>query len=344
MRPLVLLFIGFSLTVASQTPAPPPTPQGPAAFEVATIKQSPPMDPSKMMSGQMRVGVKIDGARAEYHFLSLADLICAAYKIKSYQLTGPDWMKTTRWDIQATLPDGTTPEQANVMLQALLKERFKLEIHRETKDHNIYALVQAKGGHKLKEAEPDPAPASAVTAGEADPPKDDAKDSKGPGGGTMTVNGEKMSIKQTSNGAIIKGGDGGTTKVSMNNGLMHMEMAKVAMPAFAEMLTRFVDRPVTDETQLKGKYQVAIDISMADMISVAKQAGMGAGMGGPPPGAGPGAVVGIGGPRPAEGASDPGGSSSIFAAVEQMGLKLSPRKGPVELIVVDHLEKTPTEN
>jgi len=343
MRAFAFLFAGFSLVAVAQTPA--AAPAAPVAFEVATIKQSPPMDPGKMMSGQIRVGVKIDGARAEYHFLSLADLICAAYKIKSYQLNGPDWMKTTRWDIQATLPEGVPAERANEMLQALLKDRFKLEIHRDTKDHNVYALVQGKNGHKLKDAEPDPpaAPAAgeAPAEGAPPPPKEEApKDGKGAPSGTMTVNGEKMSFKQTSNGAIIRGGDAGTTKISMNNGMMHMEMAKVAMPQFAEMLTRFVDRPVTDETQLKGKYQVAIDISMADMMNVAKQAGMGGAMGGPP--AAPGGSGG--GPGPAESASDPGGSASIFTAVEQMGLKLTPRKGPVEMIVVDRLEKAPTDN
>ena len=345
MRALVFLFAVFSLAAAGQT-----APAAVPSFDVATIKQSPPMDPAKMMSGQIRVGMKIDGARAEYSFLSLADLICAAYKIKSYQLTGPDWMKTVRWDIQATLPEGTNKDQVPEMLQTLLKERFKLTIHKDTKDHNVYALVQGKGGHKLKEAEPDPAPAAVA---EAEAPKEEpAKDAKGGGQiGSMTVNGEKMTMKQTSNGMVMKGGEMGEVKTTMNNGLLRMEFAKVAMPAFAEMLTRFVDLPVNDETQLKGKYQVALELSMSEMMNMARQAGMAPGMGGPPPGGGGpggpgggGAGAGAGGgSRPADSASDPG-ASTVFASVEQMGLKLTPRKGPVELIVVDHLEKTPTEN
>ena len=333
----------FTLVATGQTPA--AKQPAPLAFEVATIKESPPLEPAKMMSGQIRVGMKIDGARAEYNFLSLADLVCAAYKIKSYQLTGPDWMKTVRWDIQAAIPEGATKEQVPEMLQDLLKQRFKLEIHKDTKDHNVYALIQGKGGHKLKEAEPDPAP---TPEGEAPPKEESVKDAKGPIAGSMTVNGEKMTMKATSNGMIMKGGEMGQIKTTMNNGMLRMEFAKVAMPAFAEMLTRFVDRPVNDETQLKGKYQVALDLSMSEMMNMARQAGMGpGGPGGGPPGApGLGGVAGGGGgggPRPAESASDPGGVT-VFASVEQLGLKLTPRKGPVEMIVVDHLEKTPTEN
>ena len=89
---------------------------------------------------------------------------------------------------------------------------------------------------------------------------------------------------------------------------------------------------------------------MSEMMNMARQAGMAPGMGGPPGGGGPGGPGGGGGgagagggSRPADSASDPG-ASTVFASVEQMGLKLTPRKGPVELIVVDHLEKTPTEN
>ena len=330
MRALVLLSAVCSIVAVGQ-----PKP-APLSFDVATIKQSPPMDPGKMMSGQIRVGMKIDGARAEFNFLSLADLVCAAYKIKSHQLSGPDWMKTVRWDVQATIPEGANKDQVPEMLQALLKERFKMEIHKDTKETNVYALIQGKGGHKLKDAEPEPAPT----------PEGETTGAKGSGaeGGSATVNGDKVTVKQTGNGVVIKGGEMGQVKTTMNNGTLHMEMAKVSMPGLCEMLTRFVDRPVTDETQLKGKYQVELDVAMAELMSMARQQGLvpGGPGGGPPPGLGGGAGAGAG-PRPAESASDPGGSS-IFASVEQMGLKLTPRKGPIKMIVVDHMEKTPTDN
>jgi uncharacterized protein (TIGR03435 family) len=85
-------------------------------------------------------------------------------------------------------------------------------------------------------------------------------------------------------------------------------------------------------TELKGNYQIALDLSMDDLRNAMKSVGVTV-----PAGALPG------GDAKADEASDPG-ASSIFRSVQEMGLKLDPRKSPIELIVVDHLEKTPTEN
>jgi len=109
------------------------------------------------------------------------------------------------------------------------------------------------------------------------------------------------------------------------------------MAAFAELLTRFVDRPVLDMTEMKGSYQVALDLPMQDLMAVARAQGVMGGAFGGPGGGAPGANTAV----PA--ASDPSGSA-IFSAVQKLGLKLDGRKAVVETIVVDHLEKTPTEN
>ena len=101
------------------------------------------------------------------------------------------------------------------------------------------------------------------------------------------------------------------------------------MTTLVEMVSRFVDRPVMDMTELKGTYQVALELTMEDMRGVVRTAGVML-----PPG---------GGAAVAETASDPSGGS-IFSSLQQMGLKLEPRKAPVDLIVVDHVEKVPTEN
>jgi hypothetical protein len=82
------------------------------AFEVATIKPSPPLDAAKLAAamqagGKMPVGANVDGLRAEYLYLDLKSLMTYAYGVKPYQITGPDWMATTRFDIVAKMPEGS---------------------------------------------------------------------------------------------------------------------------------------------------------------------------------------------------------------------------------------------
>ncbi len=116
----------------------------------------------------------------------------------------------------------------------------------------------------------------------------------------------------------------------------------MTMEALADVLSRFLDRPVVDQTELKGNYQVALDLSMEDLRNVARKMGVASAGAGPATAAAPTAPAGEAS-RPADAASDPSGGS-IFSNVQQLGLKLEPRKAPVALIVVDKLEKTPTEN
>jgi len=126
-------------------------------FEVASIKPAPPLDMAKLraeiQNGETpRLGARVDGARAEYIYLSIQDLIGLAYQVKSYQITGPDWMANQRFDIFAKLPDGSSKDDVPKMLQALLEDRFKLALHRESKEHPVLALVVGKGGPKMKES------------------------------------------------------------------------------------------------------------------------------------------------------------------------------------------------
>ena len=289
-------------------------------FEVATIKAGQPPNPAAILSGQPpHVGINIQGTRVDIGFLSLAELIPAAFKVKSYQVSGPDWIKGERFDILAKMPDGSNKDQMPEMLQALLADRFQLKVHRETREDNVYALVVAKGGPKLKEAEADPE----VTAAEPQP------------GTVSPPNGAgQIKIDRGGGGATMVSPQTGTMKMAMTpDGHMRMEMGKVTMSAFAEMLNRFVDKPVMDMTDLKGNYQVALELSMDSLLNIAQSAGLNV----PLPG---GRGGGPGGPA----ASDPSGSGSVFASVQQLGLRLEPRKAPLEYIVVDHVEKTPSEN
>ena len=99
-------------------------------------------------------------------------------------------------------------------------------------------------------------------------------------------------------------------------------------------MTPLADRPILDMTGISGRFQMVVEISMEEVMNLARQQGAAV----PPAAGGDSSVT-----KPAELASDPG-SGSLFKAVEALGLKLEPRKSPMTMIVVDSVEKTPTEN
>ncbi len=275
-----------------------------------------------VQAGKIHAGLSVDGTRVDIGFLTLADMIAAAYKVKPHQVSGPGWMAADRWDILAKMPEGATKDDLPQMLQALLAERFKLTIRKESREQSVYALVVAKGGPKLKES----------SADEVKPPEMT--------GQTMTMGSGSSQVKmgQTRDGMVVSGGGmAGNVKMSMQSGGMRMEATKMAMPVFVEMLARFVDRPVVDETGLKGNYDLAIDLSMEDLMAVARAAGMATGAGMPAASGVPAAAN-----APAGAASEPSGS--IFTSIQNLGLKLEGKKTGVETVVVEHLEKAPTEN
>jgi uncharacterized protein (TIGR03435 family) len=105
----------------------------------------------------------------------------------------------------------------------------------------------------------------------------------------------------------------------------------------AETLSRQLGRVVLDRTGLKGNYD--FDLKWTPDPSQ----GRGMGMGGPPMGpGGPGGPEGPGGPGMPP-PPDPNGPTIFTAIQEQLGLKLESQKGPVDVIVIDHIEK-PSEN
>jgi uncharacterized protein (TIGR03435 family) len=238
-------------------------------------------------------------------------------------------MRTERFNILAKMPEGATKDQVPAMLKFLLAERFKLAIHKENREHPVYALIIGKNGPKLEAAsapaasDPQPSaeiPASAKSGTSIETSEGTVHIARAPDGKGFSMNSPKTGAAKMTIGA---------------DGLMHMDMERVTMSSFAEILSRYLDRPVIDETRLKGEYHASLDLSMQEMVRIAKSAGfVGPGMGP----AGPGVMGGV------NAASDPGGGGSVFSAVQRLGLKLDPKKESVETIVVDHVEKTPIEN
>ena len=342
----LVAFVTLAVALFGQAPAAPPpadakpaaapavkAPPGGWAFEVATIRPAKMPTPADVMSGKMHVGMKVDLARVDIGFMSLTEMICKAYNIKNYQVSGPDWMGGMggqRFDILAKMPEGATKDQVPEMLQALLADRFKLAMHRESKEHPIYALVVGKGGPKMKEAAADPPVPPAVAKSDAAPGDPGAEPAP------AKDSSPQIKFKATGEGsgtATVRGPDG-NAKMTFSTSGMHMEFEAMTMDKFAETLTPFLDKPVVDMTELKGNYLVVLDLSMEDLKNVGRRFGMAM------PGAG--AASGDTNALPSDAVSDPAGS--VFKSVQALGLKLESRKAPLDQIVIDHIEKMPTEN
>jgi uncharacterized protein (TIGR03435 family) len=138
-------YLVFPVLVALCQTAP-----APLAFEVASIKPAPPPTGTGLS-----VRVSQDKGRITMTNVSLRDVLAQAYNIRLQQLTTPDWMENTRFDIVAKLPEGAAKEQIPAMLRSLLADRFNLKMHKESKVMPVYALITAKGGPKLHPAEGD---------------------------------------------------------------------------------------------------------------------------------------------------------------------------------------------
>jgi len=307
--------MGAGLVVFTSCAARAQTVETSPSFEVASVKPAAPIT-GNAIRVMMRGGPGTpDPGQISYTNVTVKNVLPNAYGVKSFQISGPGWLDSERYDIVAKLPRGATKEQFMVMLQNLLAERFKLALHREKKDLPMYALVVGKNGLKLKESVDDPATPKA--GGFADGP-------------TATM------------GRITVGKDGfpvlpgrGATSIMLMNGNARMTASKQSMATLAEMLSSQLDLPVVDMTGLAGNYDFTLYFSPEGLAGMRLPAGL------PPPP--PAAEGGPGMPMASAPDAQPG--PNLFAAVqEQLGLKLEQRKGPVDLLVIDHLEKAPIEN
>ena len=296
-----------------------------AKFEVASVHASPPLQ--LPLGGPIRIGVFLDGSRVEIRYMSLRDLMVLAYRIKPYQLEGTaSWMTTEVFDILATIPGGASTVDAPCgdarpcrvsatrvpeMLQSLLAERFGLKIRHESREMPVYALTVAKGGPKFEEVPPDD-------------PKAELEFLKPSAGGVVANLGGAPSRIGAGSGS-----EAGARMLDARGHPMmesfHIETAKATMGQLADGLTSMVDLPVVDRTGLAGTYALGFDAPSENVSRLFI---------GPMPGK-PALA-----PLPP---SDPEGGS-VFQSVQPLGLRLEKDKAAIETIVIEHIEKTPTEN
>jgi uncharacterized protein (TIGR03435 family) len=119
-------------------------------FEAASIRPPTPT-PSQCKGGP---GTS-DPTRLTCENFSLSYLVMMAYNLRAFQLQAPDWMGSTRFNVQATVPPGATPQQFRAMLQDLLARRFKLAVHHDQKEMDGYDLVVSKPSVNLKRSDDD---------------------------------------------------------------------------------------------------------------------------------------------------------------------------------------------
>jgi uncharacterized protein (TIGR03435 family) len=120
----------------------------PPAFDIADVHVSARTMNLNMSGGFLRAG------RYEIRKATMVDLIRTAYGVDADKvLGGPSWLETDRFDIVAKAPAATPTETVNLMLQALLADRFKLVVHKDTKSQPAFVLSMGKGKPKMKESE-----------------------------------------------------------------------------------------------------------------------------------------------------------------------------------------------
>jgi uncharacterized protein (TIGR03435 family) len=288
-------------------------------FEVVSIRPGPSVEEltSQFRAGQARMGMAIQGDTVNIGAVTVGDLVELAFRVKRFQVVGPDWLRRDRFDIVAKLPAGSPHDQVPDMLHAMLKERFGLVAHWQPIETPAYALVVANSGPKLKAS--------------------DAAAAKPPEAATPALDG---SFRFERNSGITISGQTGTTRMSMGpDGLMRLTALNVTMAGLAQLLTGFVDRVVVDQTKLTGTYEVVVEISQAEAMQMlaARGAGVGAaGAGTAPPMAGGAPSTPV--------AMDPGGTTTLAASLAHLGLKLERRNLPIEKVVIDHVERAPTPN
>lgn len=120
-------------------------------FEVAAVKPN-------HTGNNPRTYPRLHNGTFRAEIASLRTLLVIAYGMIELRIDGPDWLSAEKFDITAKAPEGVPDSELKPLLQSLLKERFHLETHFETREVPIYQMVVSKGGSKLTLFDPEHPP------------------------------------------------------------------------------------------------------------------------------------------------------------------------------------------
>jgi uncharacterized protein (TIGR03435 family) len=251
----------------------------------------------------------------------MTSLLTRAFGVGSDQIQGPKWLTDfsgmVYYNVNATMPPGTTKEEFQKMLQNLLIERFHLAVRRETRNFPGYDLVVDKGGPKFHEVTPEPSPGAVDS-------RTMVRADRGADGFPITTGPRTMSRSTASGMQRTKYQERSMAEFVSNLGFL------IGSSQGKGVLDGNLQPRVVDKTGLTGKYTFILEYFDATDVVLRAAVGM-------QPAAGTGDAA------PAV-ASDPGSGVSIFTAIQkQLGLRLDKAADvPLDVIVILSVDKTPT--
>ena len=230
---------GFLSAAAAEAQSP--------AFEVATIR---PLEAGVRTPSSMTV----TPSRVDIVGYRLTALLFEVFKVPTYQLVYPEALRDAsnpRFEIHATIPAGAARAQLPQMLQALLRDRFGMVTHVESRTLPAYDLVVVAGGSKMREVEPlderskefPPEPGGKTISDTLSGPSDDQVRQMAILIGMRTITGRSMYEQRFT-----------------ANRTTELNAVRMSMAELASLLTMNVDRPVIDRTGLAGVYQFKVEL------------------------------------------------------------------------------------
>jgi len=209
-------------------------------FEVASVKRATAEDrgPQPFLPRQIADMIGFEGSpgRINYHGVTLKMLLARAYNVKPDQISGPNWLASERYVVEAKMPPDSSADQLRSMLQNLLTDRFQITLHREMKDTAVYLLKAAKNDPKLKPAQ------------EQLPHYENEDEKK-----------EALQKQALENMAKMRAVREANARIGVRTPSRAFSVARGTMERFAEVLSGHLDRPVKDRTQIEGEYSFHVE-------------------------------------------------------------------------------------
>jgi uncharacterized protein (TIGR03435 family) len=310
VRALLIGSLGLTAPIAlvAQAPVAP-------AFEVSSVRLwTPGIVPSQQL---LDTRVTLIGQ-------SLRSLVLLAFRLKEYQLSAPPWLQDVIINIQATLPAGATRQQVPEMMQGLLAQRFGLVVRRERRLLDVYELmVDPAGTRNIQEVEPlndlDRAiPVGAFPSADAQANADRVQETLD--GPVRTVRGNLETTTVTARSMYS------VRPLSPDKSFMHLLSAtRMTMAELASLLERRTGQPVFDRTNLSRLYRFTLEL--------------------PPLNSTREMVLRRGTSSPnVQAAFETPSIEMLTGTLKGLGLRLEKRRAEVETIVVDKIDRTPTDN